>query len=175
MDPQIQIRQAFSQDARIVADLSLITFRDAFAGHPKNAPDDLNAYMSTAFNLDRIADELLDEMNIFLLAEIDGQPAGYAKLILDSIEDGISATRPIELSRLYSHQIYLGRGVGQALMNECFRYARKLEHDVIWLGVWEYNPRALAFYKRNGFNEVGKHIFQLGTDPQTDLLMQQSL
>ncbi|MCV4601022.1 GNAT family N-acetyltransferase, partial [Escherichia coli] len=79
---------------------------------------------------------------------------------------------PIELSRLYSHQKFLGKGVGQRLLEECFRFAGSEGFDVIWLGVWEYNPRARRFYEKNGFRYVGSHIFQLGTDAQTDLLMQ---
>lgn len=131
--------------------------------------------MRQAFSLEQIAAELADDRSIFLIAEIESKPAGYAKLIVDSTEEGITATRPIELSRLYSHQEFLGKGVGQNLMDACFEYAKTNSHDVIWLGVWEYNPRAQAFYTKNGFRKVGKHTFLLGSDPQTDLLMQKEL
>jgi len=172
---QIKIRKATPADAKPLTDLAYTTFWDAFAHHPKNAPEDLNHYMRQAFNLEQIAAELTDDNSIFLIAEIDGKPAGYAKLIVESTEDGITATRPIELSRLYSHREYLGKGVGQNLMDACFEHAKTRGHDIMWLGVWEYNPRAQAFYTKNGFREVGKHTFQLGSDPQTDLLMQREL
>ncbi len=172
---EIRIRRATPDDAKLLTDLSYTTFWDAFAHHPKNAPDDLDHYMRQAFNQGQIAAELADERSIFLIAELEGKPAGYAKLITDSTEDGITAARPIELSRLYSHQEYIGKGVGQNLMDACFSLARENGHDVMWLGVWEYNPRAQAFYRKNGFHEVGKHTFQLGSDPQTDLLMQKDL
>ncbi len=175
MSDQIKIRKATPADAKPLTDLAYTTFWDAFAHHPKNAPEDLNHYMRQAFNLEQIAAELTDDNSIFLIAEIDGKPAGYAKLIVESTEDGITATRPIELSRLYSHQEYLGKGVGQNLMDACFEHAKTHGHDIMWLGVWEYNPRAQAFYTKNGFREVGKHTFQLGSDPQTDLLMQRDL
>lgn len=171
----IHIRQATVGDAKPLTDLAYTTFWDAFAHHPKNAPDDLNHYMRQAFNLEQITSELADERSIFLIAEVDGRPAGYAKLIIDSTEDGITAERPIELSRLYSHQEYIGKGVGQNLMEACFELAGELGHDVMWLGVWEYNPRAQRFYEKNGFREVGRHTFLLGSDPQTDLLMQRDL
>jgi diamine N-acetyltransferase len=131
--------------------------------------------MRQAFNIEQINGELADPNSIFLIAELDGKPAGYAKLIVGSIEPGITADRPIELSRLYSHQEYLGKGVGQNLMDACFELAENNDHDVMWLGVWEFNPRAQRFYTRNGFRQVGKHTFQLGTDPQTDLLMQKEI
>lgn len=171
----IDIRQASEEDAKPLTDLAYTTFWDAFAHHPKNAPDDLNHYMRQAFNQDQIEVELADPRSIFLIAEIDGKPAGYSKLIVDSIETGITASRPIELSRLYSHQEFLGKGVGQNLMDECFLRARADGYDVMWLGVWEYNPRAQRFYEKNGFRVVGRHTFQLGSDPQTDLLMQKVL
>ena len=174
MNP-IDIRQATAADAKVLTDLAYTTFWDAFAHHPKNAPDDLNHYMRQAFNAEQIEAELTEEKSIFLIAEIDGEPAGYAKIIVDAIEPGITAERPVELNRLYSHQQFLGKGIGQALMDACFARAQQDDRDVMWLGVWEFNPRAQRFYEKNGFRVVGSHVFQLGEDPQTDLLMQKEI
>ena len=171
----ISIRQAYAEDAKPLTDLAYTTFWDAFAAHPKNAPEDLNYYMRQAFNIEQIGAELADEKSIFLLAEIDGELAGYSKLILDNIEPGITAERPVELSRLYSQQKFLGKGVGQTLMDACFERARADGRDVMWLGVWEFNPRAQRFYEKNGFRVIGSHTFLLGSDPQTDLLMQKEV
>ncbi|MGQ0540287.1 MAG: GNAT family N-acetyltransferase [Blastocatellia bacterium] len=175
MSQEIKIRQATSEDAKVLTDLAYTTFWDAFAHHPKNAPEDLNHYMRQAFSLDQITAELADEKSIFLLAEIEGELAGYAKVINDNIEPGITAALPIELSRLYSQQKFLGQGVGQTLMDACFEKAKQENRDVMWLGVWEFNPRAQKFYEKNGFIVVGKHTFQLGSDPQIDLLMQKEI
>lgn len=171
----LTIRQATVEDARVLTDLAYTTFWDAFAHHPKNAPDDLNHYMRQAFNREQIATEVSDTKNIFLIAEFDGEAAGYSKIVIDNIEPGITAERPVELSRLYSHQKHLGQGVGQSLMDACVERARAEDRDVMWLGVWEYNPRAQRFYEKNGFRVVGSHVFLLGKDPQTDLLMQREL
>ena len=171
----IEIRQASVEDAKVLTDLAYTTFWDAFAHHPKNAPDDLHHYMRQAFNIDQITVELGDDKSIFLIAEMDGEPAGYAKIIIDAIEPGIAAERPAELNRLYSHQQFLGKGIGQALMDASFERARNENRDVMWLGVWEYNPRAQRFYEKNGFRVVGSHVFQLGEDAQTDILMQREL
>jgi ribosomal protein S18 acetylase RimI-like enzyme len=131
--------------------------------------------MQSAFNVEQIKKELSDEKGIFLIAEIAGEAAGYAKLLFDTREPEITAEKPIELVRLYSKQEFLGKGVGAKLMNECFREAKNRGCDAMWLGVWEFNPRAQAFYRKYGFYEVGKHIFQLGSDPQTDVLMQKDI
>ena len=93
MNP-LTIRQATIDDAKLLTDLAYTTFWDAFAHHPKNAPDDLNYYMRQAFNQEQIAFELADEKNIFLIAEVDGDAAGYSKIIIDNIEPGITAERP---------------------------------------------------------------------------------
>jgi ribosomal protein S18 acetylase RimI-like enzyme len=171
----IALRAAALSDAAELTDLAFKSFWDAFAGHPKNAPHDLDAYMRSSFNVEQMRRELADEKSIFTIAEIDGEFAGYSKLIIDNVEPGITADRPVELNRLYSHQKFLGKGVGRALMDDCFERARKHGHDVMWLGVWECNPRAQKFYEKHGFRIVGKHVFLLGSDEQTDLLMQREL
>jgi GNAT superfamily N-acetyltransferase len=172
---EINIRQAKIEDIEILLPVIRQTFWDAFAGHPKNAPHDTDEYMAKAFSVEQISKELSDPNTIFLMAEINAEPAGYAKLVRNSFEDGITAERPIELGRLYSQQKFLGQGVGPALLERCFELGRENGHDEMWLGVWEYNPRAQAFYTKKGFRFVGKHIFQFGSDPQTDLLMQKEL
>ncbi|MFL6373993.1 MAG: GNAT family N-acetyltransferase [Pyrinomonadaceae bacterium] len=172
---QITLRRAALDDAVPLTQLAFDTFWDAFAGHAMNAPHDLDDYIRRAFTVEQIVKELEDQRSIFTIAEIAGEMAGYSKLILDTTEPGITAQRPIELSRLYSHQRHLGQGIGKTLMERCFEDARTLDRDVMWLGVWEYNPRAQRFYEKHGFRVVGKHVFQLGTDPQADLLMQKEL
>ena len=171
----MKIRRATIEDAEPLTDLAYQTFWDAFHDHPKNAPDDLADYMAKAFNLEQIAEELADKNSIFLIAEIENEMVGYAKLVVDYIEPGVTAEKPVELNRLYSATEYLGKGVGAALMEECFAAATDLGCDAMWLGVWEYNPRAQRFYEKYGFRVVGKHVFQLGSDAQTDLLMQKDL
>lgn len=173
--PEIIIRQAVVEDATILTDLAYKTFWDAFAHHPKNAPDDLGHYMRQAFSFEQTSAELAEAKNVFLIAEIEGELAGYAKLIFDSAEGGITGEKPVELARLYAHQKFLGEGIGQTLMDACIERARAAGCDVMWLGVWEYNPRAKAFYDKNNFREVGEHVFQLGSDAQTDLLMQKEI
>lgn len=169
------IRFADRSDAVLLAELALKTFHDAFHEHPKNAPEDMEAYMSTAFSVSRLEEELSDPHAVFLIAEVDGRPAGYAKLLFGYFEEPVKADRPAELCRLYSATEFIGKGIGRLLMLECLKIARERGCDVMWLGVWEYNPRAQRFYEKHGFRVVGEHIFQLGTDPQTDLLMQLDL
>ena len=120
---EIKIRRATISDAALLAELSYQTFRDAFHEHPKNAPEDMADYMRKAFSREQTERELAEADAIFLLAEIENAPAGYVKLKIGSREEPITAENPIELCRLYSHQKYLGKGVGAKLMDESLKIA----------------------------------------------------
>ncbi len=172
---ETRIRKANLDDAEMLTVLSYKTFYDAFHDYPQNAPEDMAAYMEEAFSLETISAELNEQDSIFLIAEIEDQAVGYAKIMFRSFEEGIEAENPIELNRLYSRTEFIGKGVGQKLMDECFKIARENKCDAMWLGVWEYNLRAKRFYEKLGFHEVGSHIFYLGSDPQIDLLMQKEI
>ena len=175
MKTEITIRYAAHEDAALLSKVGRETFHETFAGHPLNAPDDMAAYMDQAFSLERVESELADPKAVFLIAESAGEVAGYAKLLVDSREPEIAASRPIELVRLYAGRSFIGKGIGAALMRRCLDEAARLECDVIWLGVWEHNERAQDFYRRWNFTDAGSHIFQVGSDPQTDLLMQRAV
>jgi ribosomal protein S18 acetylase RimI-like enzyme len=167
------IRRARIEDAGLLAELGAQTFAETFT--EDNTPEDMAAYLAASFSLEKLTEELTDPLSIFFIAEVDGHAAGYAKLHSSTALESIEGQRPIELVRLYVSRKWLGRGVGQALMQRCLDEARGKGFQTIWLGVWERNDRALAFYRKWNFREVGEHIFQLGSDPQRDILMQRAL
>ncbi|MCS6874196.1 MAG: GNAT family N-acetyltransferase [Pyrinomonadaceae bacterium] len=175
MKSQLKITRANERDAEALAKLAKQTFYEAFANDPRNSPEDMKAYTDKAFSVEQISKELCDESIFYFLAKIDEELIGYAKLKPLSQIDCVSAERPIELCRLYLLQKYIGKGFGRSLMNHCLSLAREMKHDVMWLGVWEYNYRAQKFYEKFGFERAGEHIFQLGNDPQTDWIMQKRL
>jgi GNAT superfamily N-acetyltransferase len=129
------------------------------------------AYLSEAFNTEQQARELADPASRFLIVEAAGQTAGYAHVKFGEAPAAIEGRRPMEIARLYARQHWLGKGVGARLMEACLHEAMRAGCDVVWLGVWERNTRAIAFYRRWGFVEAGTHMFRLGEDLQRDLLM----
>lgn len=169
---KLTIRTAEPEDARAIAQLSTQTFRDTFATADNTA--DIEAYLETACTLQQISTELADSNNTFLLAYArDSQePIGYAKLRVGKEEPCIQASNPIEIERLYVDKEIIGKGVGKQLMQTCLDIAAKGDRDVIWLGVWEHNQKAIRFYEKWHFVVVGSHPFQLGNDKQNDLIMQ---
>jgi ribosomal protein S18 acetylase RimI-like enzyme len=167
------IRRATIADVPLLSDIGRRSFDEAFT--PTNDAQSMAEYMDQAFGPAVQAEELADPDNQFFIAEIEGEAAGYAMLRAGSVEPGITGENPIELVRLYALQAWVGRGIGVALMDHCLTIARASDHDIIWLGVWEFNPRAQAFYRKYGFAEVGTHVFHLGPEAQTDLLLQREL
>ena len=171
--PSVHIRTANLQDHELLASLGARAFREAFASD--NTPEDMTDYLAKAFGPDRQAAELADPGTTFLIAEAEGETVGYARLKVGPAPDCIQGLHPVEIARLYSIAAWIGRGVGAALMQACLGQAARLGCDVIWLDVWERNLRAIEFYRRWGFVEVGTQAFVLGHDVQNDLLMQNRL
>lgn len=166
-------RRATIDDARLLAELGARTFSETFADD--NSAADMAEYLTSAFSEAQQASELADPRCTFHIAETDGVAVGYSLLRSGSGPDSVTNDQPIELVRLYVSREHLGRGVGAGLMQVCISEARELGYQTLWLGVWEHNHRAQAFYRKWDFREVGTHIFQLGGDAQTDLLMERPL
>lgn len=167
------IRHCNPDDAALLAELGARTFSETFA--IDNSPDDMADYLSAAFSPAQQAAELADSTCLFLIAESEEVAVGYAMLRYGSVLEGVSDDKPIEIVRLYVSEERLGSGVGAALMQACIDEAKQRGCETLWLGVWEHNARARAFYRKWNFHEVGTHIFQLGADPQTDILMQRAV
>jgi diamine N-acetyltransferase len=174
MGESIHIRQATGVDAELLAELGARTFYDAFAA--QNNPEDVAAYLEKAYGLQQQAEEIADPRSTFLIAEINQTAVGYSKLFRGEAPACIpSQSAVIEIARFYSTQEYVGRGVGPALMQASIDEALRDGFKTVWLGVWEKNPRGIAFYRKWGFEPVGSHIFVVGSDHQTDLLMAKDL
>ena len=170
---QVTIRRANSDDAKVLAELGARTFEQTFAAD--NTSEDMAAYLALHFSVAQQTAELAHPVSTFLIAEVDGQAAGYAKLHAGEPPKDIEGAKPIELVRLYVSQEWLGRGVGEALMRACIDEAHTAGAKTLWLGVWERNARAQAFYRKWDFRAVGEHMFQLGADMQRDILMERAL
>jgi len=173
MNVMPSIRLADSADAGMLTRLAARTFHDAFA--ETNSPENMQAYMAEAFTPERISSELADPRAKILIAEVEGAPAGYAKLSVAEMPDCLRFRPAMEVVRFYLDQRFHGSGVAQAMMQACLDEALRAGCRGIFLGVWEHNPRAQSFYRKWGFEVVGTHIFQMGGDPQTDYWMERKL
>lgn len=168
----ITVRLASPDDVSLLSTLSATTFRCTFAAD--NTAEDIEAYLAENFSEEKLKQEFADPFATFFLAE-SGKPVGYAKLYRGTPDASVTGAKPIEIVRLYVLPGGIGQGIGARLMQACLDTARSQGYETVWLGVWEHNLRAIRFYQKWGFGEVGSHIFQLGTDAQTDLILQKSL
>jgi ribosomal protein S18 acetylase RimI-like enzyme len=165
---KITIRKADLNDLSILEKISVDTFTETFA--TQNTKEDMDLFLKECFNESAITSELKDENTAYYLAYSGNELSGYVKTRNASHPD-LRSDNAIEIARIYVYELFHGKKIGAALMQYVFDLAKNNKADVIWLGVWEFNPKAIEFYKRWGFEIFGKHIFRLGTDDQNDLLM----
>lgn len=167
--PPVAVRAATADDAAALAAFAQACFHDAFAAD--NRAEDMAAYLAATFSPERQAAEIADPATQVLLAHVDGALAGYALVAAGAAPRAVTGAAPIELRRFYVARPWHGRGVADALMDAVLAAARARGAATLWLGVWERNPRAIAYYRKRGFADVGSHAFMLGNDRQTDRLM----
>ncbi|MEQ1796823.1 MAG: GNAT family N-acetyltransferase [Lacibacter sp.] len=170
---EIIIRIANPDDAELIAEMSRITFYDAFA--KDNSKEDMDFFLNEQFTKAALKKEVEEANGIFMLAYVNNDAAGYARMRLKNSENILAEESAIEIARIYAMPSAIGKGVGSALMQKCIDVAAEQNKTVIWLGVWEKNERAIAFYTRWGFNKFSEHSFLLGSDLQTDWLMKRTV
>lgn len=170
---EIVIRKASSEDATLLAELGAQTFAETFA--ELNTPENMVAYLAESFSPEKQASELAEPGSTFLVAEYEHSPLGYARLLAGNPPECVNGNNPVELVRIYVSRLWLKKGVGSKLMEASLKTAKENAHDVIWLGVWEENPQAIAFYGKWGFRKVGLKVFKLGSDLQTDIIMMREI
>jgi diamine N-acetyltransferase len=167
------VRRATPADAAVVARLGRETFAETFAAD--NTPGDLAAFLDETYGAPQQARELADRDGACFLAESAGEAVGYVQLRAKTPPSGVPGHPALEIARLYVRASWQGRGPGSALMRAALDEAAARGARAVWLGVWERNAKAIAFYRKWGFESVGMQIFHVGRDPQTDHVMARRL
>lgn len=163
------VRKAVEADAAALAELAARTFSDAFGA--QNTPQDLALHLARSYGPELQRAELVNPDVTTFLAESNGQPIGFAQVRVGSAPACVTTTMPVELMRFYVARDWHGRGVAQQLMQAAVTEAERRGGTAFWLGVWEKNPRAIAFYRKSGFADAGSHLFVVGNDPQNDRIL----
>ena len=153
--------------------ISRETFSETFSS--SNTKENIAKYLEDGFSIEKLTEELNNEYSEFYFAVIDDKVVGYLKLNFGSSQSEIQDSISLEIERIYVLQQYHGKKVGQVLYEKAMQVAEDKKVDYVWLGVWEENPRAIRCYQKNGFVEFDKHIFRLGDDEQTDIMMKRFL
>lgn len=169
----IHIRPGVPSDAAALAEFAARTFRETFAAD--NRPEDLEHHLAESYGAAQQGRELSDSRLSTLLGYVGGMLAGYAQLRSGPAPACVTGRAPVELWRFYVAGEWHGTGTAQALMKRVLAEAERLAARTVWLGVWERNERAKAFYRKCGFVDVGAQVFMLGGDAQTDRIMARSI
>lgn len=165
----IAIRKITSRDVTELQNISKQTFFETFASD--NSEENMKDYLENTFSVENLTAELNDTNSEFYFAELDGSSIGYLKVNEGASQTELKDKNALEIERIYVFKAYHGKKVGQILYDKAIELAKERKVKYLWLGVWEKNARAIRFYEKNGFITFDKHIFKLGNDSQTDIMM----
>ena len=149
------------------------TFYETFSS--SNSEENMNKYLAEGFSNEKLTEELNNKNSEFYFALSETEVIGYLKINFGKSQTELQDDTALEIERIYILKEFHGKKVGQVLYEKAIEIAKQKSADYVWLGVWEENPRAISFYKKNGFIEFDKHIFKLGNDEQTDIMMKLKL
>jgi len=169
----INIRRLSIADIDALQQLSRQTFFETFSA--LNTEENMTNYLRDSFSTEKLSEELTNTSSEFYFAEIDSVPIGYLKINVGSAQTELKDDKALEIERIYVIAEFQGKKIGQLLYDYALDLAMQGKYDYIWLGVWEENQKAIKFYTKNGFVEFDKHVFRLGNDEQTDIMMKLSL
>jgi diamine N-acetyltransferase len=170
---QIQIVEVVLADLSLLQEISKRTFYDSFAA--LNTAENMKFHLDNHFTREKLTAEILNRDSKFFFAIHGGTPVGYLKINQGSAQTVLPNDQAVEIERIYVDRVFKGNGIGKTFISKTEELATTSQAKYLWLGVWENNEPAIRFYEKNGFKKFSKHIFKLGDDEQTDLLLRKTL
>lgn len=169
----LNIKPCLLSDLETLRSIGYETYDDTFRA--MNTPETMDAYLADAFNLKKLRDELTNPDSRFYFLYVNGELAGYFKLNIGAAQTDLQDPEALELERIYVRKGFQGQGLGRVMLDYAVRTAHDLGKRYVWLGVWEKNTNAIAFYQKMGFAEAGRHGFRMGDEVQTDYILKRVL
>lgn len=169
----IKIKKCALEDLDKLQEISCETFNETFK--QQNSPENMNAYLERAFNLKQLESELSNIFSHFFFIYFNNEVAGYLKVNTNDAQSEEMGDDSLEIERIYIKNKFQKHGLGKYLLNKAMEIAIELNNKNIWLGVWEKNENAIAFYQKMGFVQTGTHSFYMGDDEQKDFIMTKKL
>jgi ribosomal protein S18 acetylase RimI-like enzyme len=166
---KLKIRKATYKDTELLQNIGRQTFFEKFTEN--NSEENMLKYASEAYSFEKIASEVNNPNSQFYLATLNNQTVGYLKINFGEAQTELQDPQALELERIYVLNEFQGQKIGQLLFEKTLEIAKQANLNYVWLGVWEENTGAIKFYEKNGLKAFSKHIFILGDDPQTDIMM----
>lgn len=169
----IQIKEISLNDIDQLQKIGRQTFQETFS--ESNSEENMKNYLEEGFSSEKLTKELTNKDSQFYFATLENEVIGYLKVNFGESQTELKGEKSLEIERIYVSKEFHGKKVGQLLYEKAIQVAKDKNVDYVWLGVWEENLRAISFYTKNGFIEFDKHIFKLGNDGQTDIMMKLKL
>ncbi|AUZ27710.1 N-acetyltransferase [Bacillus cabrialesii] len=169
----INIKKCSHEDLKILQEISVETFNDTFKD--QNSSENMKAYLDSAFNTEQLEKELSNISSQFFFVYCHHEVAGYLKVNTDHAQSEEMGDESLEIERIYIKKEFQKHGLGKHLLHKALDIALECNKKKIWLGVWEKNENAVAFYKKMGFVQTGTHSFYMGDEEQTDFIMTKTL
>lgn len=169
----IRIKSCSQADLQVLREISIETFTETF--QEQNTLENMQAYLKDAYTLEKLKKEMEHDHSMFFFIYDDDQLAGYMKVNTDDAQSEEMDADSLEIERIYIRSGFQSKGLGKYLMNKAMDIAETKEKQKVWLGVWEHNAQAIAFYRKNDFVQTGSHSFLMGDDEQTDYIMTKTL
>ncbi|WP_066392981.1 GNAT family N-acetyltransferase [Neobacillus mesonae] len=167
------LKKCSLEDLLKLQEISYETFTETFKD--QNSPENLSAYLERAYNLKQLEKELSNISSQFFFVYFNDEVAGYLKVNTNDAQSEEMGDESLEVERIYIRSKFQKHGLGKYLLNKAIEIAMERNKKKIWLGVWEKNENAMAFYKKMGFVQTGAHSFYMGDDEQTDIIMTKTL
>ena len=169
----IHLQKITKNNVQDLQEVSIQTFTETFKDN--NSEKSLNDYLNTAYELTKLEKDLENPHSEFYFAYFNNEIAGYLKININDAQSEKMGENALEVERIYIKKSFKRRGIGRHLIETAEQLAKKYQKNLMWLGVWEYNPKAIAFYETLGFKVIGAHSFFMGEEEQTDLIMSKQL
>lgn len=169
----IAVQKVTLDDVETLQIIGKQTFFETFSSG--NTTENMTKYLDEGFSTEKLITELKDKNSIFYFATVNKEVVGYLKLNIGQSQTELQDDKALEIERIYVLKSYHGKKIGQLLYEKAIQVAEQKNVAYVWLGVWEENSRAIRFYQKNGFVQFDKHIFKLGDDEQTDIMMKKEL
>ncbi|MBX3164182.1 MAG: GNAT family N-acetyltransferase [Bacteroidetes bacterium] len=169
----IEVKKISISDIDQLQKIGKQTFYETFSSG--NTEENMTKYLNEGFSIEKLTNELNNKSSEFYFATLQNNVIGYLKLNFGQSQTELKDEKALEIERIYVLKEFHGKKVGQILYDKVIEIAKQKSTNYVWLGVWEENPRAINFYKKNGFVEFDKHVFKLGNDEQTDIMMKLKL
>jgi ribosomal protein S18 acetylase RimI-like enzyme len=170
---RIQIEKVKLKELKSLQKIGRETFYETFVS--SNSEVNMQRYLNEEFSEEKLMNQLENEDSEFYFASLNHEIIAYLKINFGEAQTEIKDENALEIERIYVLKKFHGKKVGQVLFEKALERAKTKKLAYMWLGVWEENSRAIQFYQKNGFVAFDKHIFKLGEDLQTDVMMRLEL